>query len=248
MANRWPSIREADEREFSSRICPPEPALQDAETTGMSFSLVPIFYAVVAIATLWLGLLWCTRFDAIRRPRLVPVLIGVVTIWVLLVPLSGLPLWSRAFSFHPNPSLPLLGIVGAALCQRLFGVAVFKPADWRAVWVFGVTAGSLLYLHPIVFGAVDLYFWGWDRDTAIWVLAALAMVLIATGSRLGVLLLAALIAYAVNALESQNCWDYVMDPLYWLISIAVIAVRLFTLACRRWMVRSHVKSMPQIGQ
>jgi hypothetical protein len=191
----------------------------------MTFALVPVFYSLVAIASVWLALLWCARVTPSRRSRR-KVIIGAITAVLLLIPFGGLPLWNRAFSFFPNPSLPLLGIVGAALWQRLLGVAVFKPADWSAVWAFGAIAGSGLYLHPMVFGAVDLYYWGWDRESAAAVLAAAAIVLLAWGSRLGVLLLAALIAFAVNTLESQNCWDYVMDPIFWLISVGMIGNRI----------------------
>ena len=191
----------------------------------MNVTLVPVFYAAVAVATLWLALLVCARLKPNRRTRVLKVLIGVVTIALLFVPISGLPLWSRAFSFYPNPSLPLLGIICAALWHRLLGLGVFKPADWTAVWWYGVVGGTVLYLHPFVFGGVDLYFWGWDRNVAVWSLAAMTVVLFVAGSRLGILLLAALLAYAVNALESQNCWDYVMDPFFWLISCAVVAIR-----------------------
>jgi hypothetical protein len=205
----------------------------------MNLTLISVFYAAVAVATLWLALLWCARLKPSRRTRIVKVLIGVATVALLFVPVRGLPLWSRAFSFYPNPSLPLLGIICAALWQRLLGLPVFKPADWRAVWWFGVIGGTVLYLHPFVFGGVDLYFWGWDRGLAVWSLAATTVVLLATGSRLGILLLAALLAYAVNALESQNCWDYVMDPFYWLISIAVVGSRAFMWALGPWLDRSE---------
>ena len=191
----------------------------------MNLDLVPVFYAAIAIATLWLALLWCARLRTSRRTRIVKVLIGATTVWLLFVPFEGLPLWSRAFSFHPNPSLPLLAIVCAALWQRLLGIAVFKRGDWSATWWFGVIAGSLLYLHPMIFASVDLYYWGWDRETAVWSLAVVAVVLFAIGSRLGILVLAALLAYSVNALESQNSWDYIMDPFYWLISMAVVGTR-----------------------
>lgn len=191
----------------------------------MSYFVVPVFYALVAIATLWLALLWLARVKPTRRTRTVAVLIGAITVWLLCVPLGGLPLWSRAFSLFPNPSFPLLGLVGAALWQRLLGRPCFKSEDWRAVWVFGALTGTVLYLHPMVFGSLDLYYWGWDRQSAAWALAALAVVMIGCGSRLGVVLLAALVGYAVNALESQNCWDYIMDPIYWLISVAVVAIR-----------------------
>jgi hypothetical protein len=201
----------------------------------MTFALIPVFYALVAVAALWLLLLCCVGVKFSRRKRLLALGLGAITVWLLLVPLHGLPLWSRAYSFYPNPSLPLLGILCAALWHRLLGVAVFKPADCRAVWMFGAVAGTSLYLHPFIFkGALDLYFWGWDREVAAIGLGTFAVVLLALGSRLGVLMLAALLGYAVNALESQNCWDYVMDPIYWLISLGVLAkwgvVALFRLA------------------
>jgi hypothetical protein len=87
--------------------------------------------------------------------------------------------------------------------------------------MFGAITGSVLYLHPIFFRSLDLYYWGWDRAGAAWALAALAGIFLAGGNRLGVLLLGALIAYSVDALESANCWDYLIDPLYWLISLGV---------------------------
>jgi len=154
------------------------------------------------------------------------VIVGAGTVGLLIVPLSGLPLWNRAFSLFPNPSLPLLGIVCSALWQRLPGMTVFNRADWRAIWTFGAAAGTALYLHPVIFGSVDLYYWGWDRERAVCLLAVLTVGLLGWGNRLGVLLLAALLGYALNALESQNCWDYVMDPIYWLMSVSVVTWRL----------------------
>jgi hypothetical protein len=203
----------------------------------MNDGLVSAFYAAVSVTTLWLGMLWCVGAKPGRRPRVDRVLLGTAALLLLFVPLNGLPLWSRAFSFVPNPSLPMLGIVCAALARRLLGIAVFKPADWRAIWLFGAVAGSVLYLHPLAIGAVDLYYWGWERESAACVLAGFAVALLACGQRLGVLLLAALVAYAVNALESQNCWDYVMDPFFWWIGLAVVGKRIWAAALRSRMLR-----------
>jgi hypothetical protein len=198
----------------------------------MSLSLVSVFYPVVAIATLWLVLLWSVRLKPSRHTRIVKGLIGVATVGLLFVPLGGLPLWAWAFSIFPNPSLPLLGIVCAGLWHRLLGIPIFKPADWRAIWMFGAVAGTVLYLHPVIWSAIDPYYWGWHRESAVWFLAVPAVALLMWGSRLGVLFLAALIAFATNALESHNGWDYVMDPLYWLISLVVLSKHVLAWACR----------------
>ncbi|MEO5958518.1 MAG: hypothetical protein ABIZ49_00775 [Opitutaceae bacterium] len=207
--------------------------------------LVPAFYAVVAAAMLWLVALWLgTRLKMRRRHRAVKVLLGIATAILLFLPVDGVPIWNRAFSFYPNPSLPMLGIVCAALWQRMFGVPVFKPADWRATWVFGAVVGSALYLHPLLFGAIDLYYWGWERVNAAACLAGLAIVFLACGNRLGVLLLAALVAHAVDALESQNCWDYIMDPFFWLICTVMLGVRAVEWLAQRMRLRGERDILP----
>lgn len=157
------------------------------------------------------------------RTRRVKLLAGVAVAGLGFVPIGGLPLWSRVFSFYPNPSLPMLGLVCAALGQRFLGLELLARADWRATWIFGAVTGTILYLHSMTFGAIDLYYWGWERDSAAWVLAAVTTGFLARGNRFGLVLLAALMAYAVGALESENCWDYVMDPFYWLFSLGATA-------------------------
>ena len=189
------------------------------------------FYVGGAIAAVWLVLLWGTRVDPGRRSRR-KLLFGVVAVALLLIPLGNLPLWNRAFSFFPNPSVPLIGLIYAALWQRLLGVPVFRNADWTALWLYGAAGGTTLYLLPMT-GVVDLYYWGWGRDRALFALATVTVVMLASGSRIGVLVFAALIAFALNALESRNAWDYVMDPVYWLISLGVLAKRSVMWARRR---------------
>lgn len=203
------------------------------------------FYALMAVATLWFAGVWLgMRLRGRGCSRGVNLGFGIAAVLILFLPVSGVRLWSVAFSFCPNPSLPLLGMVCAGLWQRLFGVVVFRPADWRTTWRFGAIAGCALYLHPMVFGSLDLYYWGWDRVGAAWALAALAVIFLAAGNRLGVLLLAALIAFALDALESANCWDYVIDPFYWMIGVVVTGVRSVREALARWRTRLRGDSAP----
>ena len=191
--------------------------------------MIPAYYVMVLVAVCWLLLVWAgARMRGRGCTRRVNLAFGMAAVLVLFLPFNGLRLWSWVFGFCPNPSFPLLGLVCAGLWQRLFGIEVLKPADWRASWVFGALVGSVLYLHPMVVGALDLYYWGWELTISSTVLAGVAIAFLALGNRLGVLLLAALVGYSLRALESQNCWDYVVDPLYWIASVFVVLGRLAT--------------------
>lgn len=191
----------------------------------MNTGLDRVFYGTACGAALWLFLLWAGM--GWRRPRdqrLWRTGCALVTMLLLFVPVRGLPLWNWLFSFCPNPSLPLLGLVCGALWSRLGGVALLKPADWRAAVAFGAIAGTVLYLNVLLLPFVDLYYWGWHHEVAVWSMAVLALPALAWGNRVGVLVLAALMAYELKALESHNAWDYLVDPFYWLLSLGVVAV------------------------
>jgi hypothetical protein len=185
--------------------------------------MISSYYSMGLVAVIWLVLLWAgTRRSGGACRRSVKLIFGFTAVLLLFLPVGGLRLWSWTFGFCPNPSFPLIGVVCAGLWQRLFGLEVFKPADWNATWLFGAVAGSVLYLHPMLVGSLDLYYWGWEPAVSAGGLAALAITFLAFGNRFGVLLLGALLGYSLRALESENAWDYSLDPLYWIVSVAVV--------------------------
>jgi hypothetical protein len=188
----------------------------------MNHDPIRIFYLIAFVAMVWWFLLaGVARFKRSKSGALLKLGLGAGAIIASFLPIGGLPLWQTAFGVWANPSLPLLGLVCAGLGQRLFGITWLQPADRRATWLFGAVAGTVIYLHTMVFGGMDLYYWGWVRPVSVGGLALTAIVFLAFGSRVGVLLLAALAAYALGVLESPNCWDYVVDPFYWLAGLGV---------------------------
>ena len=188
----------------------------------MNSPLIPPFYGVACLVALWLMILWLVARSSPRElSRREKLVVGLSTMVVLVVPVGGLPVWAWAFSICPNPSMPLLGLICVALWPRLGGVRLFKAADWRATWAFGAVAGTVLYFQPVYLSGSDFYFWGWHHQAAILVLAGTAGLFLACGSRLGLLLLVALLAYEFQGLESRNAWDYVIDPVFWLISVTL---------------------------
>lgn len=194
----------------------------------MTTVLDPVFHGTVCIAALWLVVLRLAA--AVGRPvrsRRVAWAIGVGAMVLLFVPLGERPLWTWALSVCPNPSVLLLGILVDALLRELGGRPLLRLADRQAVLGLAAVGGTVLYLQPLVLPGVDLYFWGWHHVIAIWSVAALAVAALAAGSRVGVLLLGALIGYELEALDSHNAWDYVLDPICWLAGCAWLATRGF---------------------
>ena len=64
-------------------------------------------------------------------------------------------------------------------------------------------------------------------------LGALAVLALVGGLRAGLLLVAALAALGLEALESRNAWDYVIDPFYWLLSLGMLGAILLRSVRRR---------------
>ena len=151
------------------------------------------------------------------------VALGSTTLWMFFVPFGGLPLWSWAFSLYPNPSLPMLGMISSgalAASGRRAGVQTGRLArdvDFRR----GRRHGPVSASPPVSERSTSLLLGMGSHEQAVWSLAGLAVVLLAWGNRLGVLFLAALIAFQLDTLESKNCWDCVIDPFYWLISLGL---------------------------
>jgi hypothetical protein len=188
----------------------------------MNHGMEPILGGLVSGGAVCLGLLWLgERLRAGPLPRSIKWACVIITIGVMWIPLRGVPLWNWVFTFCPNPSLPLVGVVAVALARHLGEMRLLQPREWRTLWVFGAVAGTLLYLHPLLPSGSDPYYWGWHHAVSVWALAGLALAAFATGNRTGFLFLAALIAYELQVLESPNGWDYLVDPFYWMLSLGL---------------------------
>ena len=103
-----------------------------------------------------------------------------------------------------------------------------------AAWIFGAVASLSLYPSALGLGPqnFDSYALGWPwlfwgQSLALFGGAGLAAAsLIWRGNRFGYVLVLALLGYAVGFQESENLWDYLLDPVYGAVSLLVVLVGL----------------------
>jgi len=147
---------------------------------------------------------------------------GIASAIMVMVPVRGIPLgrWVAGLNWHP--SIPLLGFLAGAVWKRFFGSDPFRPKDRLTGWLFGGLAGSILYPLSMGLGSVDPYALGWGWSALFPVIALLTIYLIWKQNRFGILLLVSIVAYDFRCLESPNFWDYLIDPVYWLLSVFLL--------------------------
>jgi hypothetical protein len=145
-------------------------------------------------------------------------------------PWSGepLPFWTASLS--ANFSVVMMLLLLSAILGRAQSRPLLATSAWRAAWWFGAISSVLLY--PSAFGAgphgFDLYALGWPW---LWpgsslllfgVVGLVAGLLLWRGNAFGWLLVMALAAFACGLQESSNLWDYLMDPVYGVVSLLAV--------------------------
>ena len=178
----------------------------------------------------WLAVAWVLQRVATRlRPQLREwtrlALAGVIAALILLVHVEGLAISRWLVGLNANFSVPLTGMLAVALYERALGRQVFWERDWIAGWAFGAVGSLTLYPLALGVGSFDPYEWGWRFSPLFVIVAALSGWLIWKKNRFGLLLLVAVIAFHLHLLESSNYWDYLLDPIYGLVSIAALTRR-----------------------
>jgi len=141
----------------------------------------------------------------------------------------------------PNISVPLLVMLLASIVARAGFGCFFRAHEWRAAWIAGALAAVLLYPSGLGLGLrnFDSYSLGWPwldwrASAVLFGLTAVATFgLIARGNRFGWVLVLVSVAYLLRIQESANFWDYLVDPLYAVISLCVCLGLVFRGKARR---------------
>lgn len=160
-----------------------------------------------------------------RGPRWLPVAAGLLAI----VPIDGLPIGRWLHGFNAAFSIPFVALLLDHAAAPLAGRPFFDKAAKRAAVWFGIVAGLLLYPAALGWGPFDPYELGWRSPGVAAAAAVIGAGFALMGNAFGIVLLVAGGLWQIGCLESDNAWDYLVDPIYCLASAAnLIGGRLAT--------------------
>ena len=143
---------------------------------------------------------------------------------IVSAPLGGLPLARWLAGVVDHWSVPSTALLASACIQRLFGIGLLQRDDRRAAWFFGALAGLLLYPLAFGWGPFDSYGLGWHFGSLFVSVGVLASVFILRRNRFGMVLVLAIAAWHLRAVESGNYWDCLIDPFYFVASVGTLMV------------------------
>ena len=162
-------------------------------------------------------------------PRWLPVALGCVT----FVPVAGMPVGRWLHGLGQTFSIPF------ALLLLDLVVAPFRVRSWldaaargAAVW-WGAGASLLLYPAALGLGSFDPYALGWSEPGVAAAAAMMGAALMLVQNRFGIVLFFAGMAWRLGLLESDNAWDYLVDPVYGVMAIGNLLVTAGRSAWRR---------------
>jgi len=183
------------------------------------------FASLCLSVALFLILVWLLQRLLRGRWGLLFSALGAVLL--LIIPVFGHPSHYWVAALAANVSVPLAALLVASIAARAGFPPLFRAQEWRACWIFGAVASFVLYPSALGLGLrnFDSYALGWpwlDSAMSLALFGAVALTsafLVCRGNRFGWVLLLSSVAYLLRIQESQNFWDYLMDPLYAAVSL-----------------------------
>jgi MFS family permease len=161
-------------------------------------------------------------------------ILAIISGIIAFLPVGGLPLARWLIGINANFSFPLVAVVFNKAWEHASGSRLLDRQASMASWLFGLFSGLVLYPMALGLGGFDSYAFGWGFS---WLFVILAMVTIAfllIKNRFAAVLMACILGYDLNLLESQNLWDYVVDPFFVLFSFAALS---------NWLIRRMCKAL-----
>jgi hypothetical protein len=152
-------------------------------------------------------------------------LLGAVFV-LMLIPFSGMPLAAYVRGVTGDLSITTLVLLWCVLLRPWCGCVTVEAKHRLALLILIALAALALYPMALGVGAYDPYRLGYGNPQFVAVMLLVALVAWLCKIPLIALCIAfAIIAWAVGWYESDNLWDYLLDPLLSIYALAAIIIR-----------------------
>lgn len=165
------------------------------------------------------------------------ILVGTMFV-LMLIPFSGMPLAAYPRGVTGDLSITTLVLLGCVLLKPGFSVA--DAQSHRALLLLIALAAFLLYPMALGVGAFDPYRLGYSDP--LFVTALLLMTLAAWFLKFDLIVLSILLAtlaWACGWYESDNLWDYLLDPFVSVYALVAVVHQLWQRS-RSYKSQSHL--------
>jgi hypothetical protein len=154
--------------------------------------------------------------------------LGMIALGVLMIPVAGLPLARVLAAVMDHWSVPLLALLAAGVSKTFFGTELLRREDYRAMWIFGVVTGVVLFPLALGAGSIDPFAYGWHFGPLFVLVGIIALFLQWQKNRFGIVLLLAIFAWLAGVAESGNLWDCITDPIFFFVSVGALVMSFVT--------------------
>lgn len=176
--------------------------------------------ASVAVA----ALLLLPGIAKLARPRQA-LLLGAAFV-LMLIPFGGIPLAAYVRGVTGDLSITTLILLWCAMLRPWFGCVAVETKHRLALLILIALAALMLYPMALGVGAYDPYRLGYGNPQFVVVLLLIALTAWFRKSSLIALCIAlAILAWALGWYESDNIWDYLLDPFVSIYALCVIAIQ-----------------------
>jgi hypothetical protein len=207
--------------------------------------------AVIDVIEWWYPVaFWAVVFAAVARavlpaagPAWLPLAAGTLS----LVPVDGLLLGRWLHGINANFCIPFAAVLLDFVLTPLLRRPLLDARARRTALWFGIVGGLLLYPLALGIGPFDPYVLGWRSPGIAAAAAVLGAALLLWNNAFGFVLLIAGVAWQVGLLESTNAWDYLLDPVYCLLSAANVVAGGLAAGWRRFARRGAAATVATIA-
>ncbi len=183
---------------------------------------VSLIYAFASMVIFMTAILFLCLKPSVRNKAVYSLLLFPLATTILLVPVSGQPVFYFLRGYMGDLSISSTLFFMAFILHKGWGRAVYQAGEKKYFILLVLSGGLFLYPFALGIGQFDPYRLGYMPQLLLSVLFCAAVYFWYKQYYFLVFVLTTVsLSYTLRILESNNLWDYLLDPLLWLVFLFI---------------------------